>query len=173
MKKPSTPLNCFVATLVRDRCDAYLNSHQLDSDLAIFAIPDYGILLKCPMEGDILDIEFAAFFGLLRHITTDLSSQKIKDIQVLSSNPQFVLSFTGQLPHLIEEKERRKLLMSYSRKLTISVGLIETFRNQAFLPLVSFPSVPPSRDSISKQLKSSKTTPEFKKFQRGVRLNIS
>lgn len=170
MKTNPALLNCYIASLVRDSGDEYLKSRNLLSDLAIFAVPAYGILLKCPMVGEILDLEFAAFFALLKHLTTDLKEEKVKDIQVLSSNPQFVLSFTGQLPHLLEKTERRKLLLSYGRKLNISVGLVQTFRNQAFLPLPSFPSIPPGKDSLTMKFYAANSAPEFKRFQKGIRI---
>ena len=168
MKTPKIPLNCFIATLVRVPKDPYLRSHGLTADLAIFSIPSYGILNKSLVVGSVIDLEFLSFFSLLEHISTALKSEKIKNVQILSSNAEFVLSFTGRLPHLIENKERKKLLVKYSSKLEISVGLVETFKNQAYLPLTVFPSVPADKKDFIKKSMLPARPAEFKRLQKGV-----
>jgi len=107
-----------------------------------FAIPDYGILFRCRVKGEKLDLEFGSFFALLGFIKTRLNDLKIKAVQVMSSNPHFVFSFSGNKEIINNNKERRKLLESYSKKYSIAIAYIKPIDNMAMFSPSEYASLP-------------------------------
>lgn len=162
-------LKCYIATSCREAADPYLAERGFAAGVVSFAIPDYGILFRCRVSGAPIDLEFGAYFALLRFIRTRLSQEKIKAVQVHSSNPEFVFAFSGKSPHLVKDEERRRLLNEYSREFTLAVGYIPPLDNRAVLSPVDLPSVPQGA-KIALSPGTPERRPAIRPFRRGVDL---
>jgi len=167
IKQP--PLKGYITTVCNTRIDPFLNKNGFATDLVIFSIPSLGILFRCRAEGNLIDLEFLAFFSLLDFIHNNLKDIDTKAVQVISSNPDFVFSFSGNSRHMKNDSERKKMVMDYKRKFDISVCYIEPLYNQALLPSSDYPSMPQGRAiNIDFNDKDFEKT-GFKPFQRGAR----
>jgi len=142
MDKEPKALKCYISSFNNNQIDPYLKKLGFTTGLVGFAIPDYGILFRCRAKGESLDLEFGSFFALLGFINTKLKNEKIKVVQVFSSNPYFVFSFSGGRDIINKNKERRKLLKNYSKKFSIKVAYIGPDENKGLFSPADFASLP-------------------------------
>ena len=170
MSKARPPLKCYIAAVQRGTADRYLAEKGFAGGVVVFAIPDYGILFRCRADGEAVDLEFGAFFALLRFIKTRLSAEKIRSVQIFSSHPEFVFAFTGKSRHLNGEGERTRLLREYSREFTIAVGFIKPSENASLLSPVDMPSLPVGAKNVLTPEKFGNRKPAIKPFSRGLEL---
>jgi hypothetical protein len=170
MPEDKQAVKCFIAGLCSENSDPGMDRYHLSSSILIFAIPAYGILFRCRVEGDALEVEFAAFFSLLEFIKGNLSEQKIKAVEIMSSNPHFVFSFTGNSRQLAEGTPRRKLLEEYGRIFKIKIGHVDFLSNQALMPPDSYPSLPKESKITLARSEEEFSSPRFKPLMRGVKL---
>ncbi|MBU2534532.1 MAG: hypothetical protein KKB37_17470, partial [Alphaproteobacteria bacterium] len=157
-------LKCYTASFLGNTMDPLLAEKGFARGLIIFAVPDYGILFRCRALGSAVDLEFAAYFALLRFIKTRLSDQQVKAVQVYSSNPEFVFSFTGKSRHLNNNEERRRLLREYGREFKLAVGYIRPVDNKALISPGDFPSMPVGARIELSPDQSETRTPSIKPF---------
>ncbi|MBU0984294.1 MAG: hypothetical protein KKA42_10525 [candidate division Zixibacteria bacterium] len=170
MEKKDRPLNCFVASRSEGPLEPALADEGLCRGMVLFAIPDYGVLFKCRAEGEGIDLEFAAFFALLKFVKTSLPNEQIKSLQVNSSNAAFVFSFSGGR-HLANNTAHRKLLTELLTRFTVSIAHIEPLKNKALLPASEYPSIPEDRKIDIKADWPEIGRGEIKPFQRGISLS--
>ena len=171
MEKQDNQLICFVSSILNDEIDPYLEKNGLTKGLVIFSIPSLGILFKCRVEGEPIELEFAAFFSLLKFIETSFGKKKVKAIKVFSSNPEFIFSFSGNSKHLSKGSEKFNLLRQYANKISIAVGLVDRIKNRALTPTGEYPSLPADRElNINMDFIGKKKKNSFKPFQKGIRL---
>lgn len=173
MDKADNPLRCFISSFRNRQLDPRLADQGLSRGMLVFAVPDLGILFRCRAEGEPIDLEFGAFFALLKFLSdkqSQLGIGKLKTIQVLSSNPEFVMAFTGNSRHLEEGSARMRLLKEHTRQMRIAVGLVEARKNQALVPAADYPSLPKDRGVEFGPSSEPEQKPAFKPFQRGVNL---
>lgn len=142
MAKKSRILKCYISSFNNPQIDPYLDELGFTTGMVCFAIPDYGILFRCRAKGENLDLEFGSFFALLGFIKTKLKDQEIQAVQVMSSNPYFVFSFTGYKDIINKNKERRKLLENYRKRYSITVAYIRPEDNKGLLSLSDYASLP-------------------------------
>jgi len=140
-KKPKI-LKCYISSFNNSQIDPYLNNLGFTTGLVGFAIPDFGILFRCRAKGECLDLEFGSLFALLGFIKTKLKDQKIKEVQVMSSNPYFVFSFSGNKDIINKNKERKKLLQNFRKKYSITVAYIRPEENKGLLSSSDYASMP-------------------------------
>ena len=107
-----------------------------------FAIPAYGILFRCRTEGALIELEFSAFFSLLEFVSTKLKDEKVGSVQVCSSNPHLVFSFSKVSTRMAPGSAHRQLLAKYSKAMTISVAYVKPPENKALLSPAEYASVP-------------------------------
>ena len=172
MDKTNTPpaVACFIGAEHLRPSDPWLRSQGLVEGMIIFGIPHYGVQFKCRVEGDLIDLEFAAFFALLRTITTRLKDEAIRSVEVFSSNPEFVFAFTGRSKHLEDGSERVKLIKEYSQKLNISVRLVDRRHNEALRSPAEYPALPTNRYVAMKPDPFEHRKVRIGPFLRGVEL---
>lgn len=142
MDKKNRIIKCYIASFINSQIDPYLKIRGFTAGMVGFAIPDYGILFRCRADGELLDLEFGSFFAMLGFINSKLKDQKIKAVQVLSSNPHFVFSFSGNKDIINQNKERRKLLDKYSKELSIAIAYIKPIENPALFSPSDYASLP-------------------------------
>ncbi len=168
--KYKKPLTVFISSYQIPRLDPFLEKNEFCNGMILFSVPEFGILFRCRAEGELIDMEFAAFFALLKFITTDLKSEKIRDIIVCSSNPEFVFSFTGNSPNLKGNSSRMQLVKDYQKKMNIKIGYIESLKNKSLISAADYPSMPKEYNIILSKEKSRFNESSFKPFQKGIRL---
>jgi len=170
MKVDRPPLKCYVAAIRNASVDAVLDEKGFSNGLITFAIPDYGVLFRCRAEGMLIDLEFGAFFALLEFIGANLGSEKIRSLNVVSSDPQFVFAFDGRSRLLAGNSERQRLLKEYSLKYKLSISYLESISNRALWPPSEYPSL---RQANAVRLEKSEkdfSKQRFLPFQKGARL---
>lgn len=170
MSTPGKSITAYVASVVGSHVDPYLTLHQFSHGMVIFAIPDYGVLFKCRAEGKLIDLEFGAFFSLLKFVETSLASEKIGALTVFSSQPEFVFAFSGQSKHLTPVGERMRLLKERTARLNATVMYVESNRNAALWPASDYPAVPKGQivKVTSALLDDSRRM--FRPIQKGIRI---
>ena len=90
MKDKKPPIRCYVAAFTNARIDSFLEDNGFSKGMICFAIPAYGIMFRCRTEGRLIDLEFSALFSLLEFVKSKLAEEKIRSLQVFSSNPEHV-----------------------------------------------------------------------------------
>jgi hypothetical protein len=160
----------YIASIIRPHSDRYLAANGFCGGMVIFALPDYGIQFKCQAEGQQIDLEFGAFFALLRFVESSLAAEKIKAVTVLSSCPEFVFAFTGKSRHLQPDSNRERLLKERTAKLSVTVSYIERHRNQALVSPAEYPSLPEGKSILVKSKLTDTTSRSFRPIQKGIRL---
>jgi len=170
MNKPTRPTRCYIAAQQIGGIDPYLEEQGFYSKLLEFAIPSLGVLFRCRTYGDPIELEFGAFFSLLRFINTRLKDANITDIEVYSSNPEFVFSFAGHGGHILPGSARDKLIRKHSRKMNIAVRYIIAQKNWSMISPADFPSIPLNRQSSFKPSHDERSKIEIKPIQKGLRL---
>ena len=159
-----------ISAMERPIIDDYLSREGFGRGVIQFAVPDYGIVFKCLAEGTSVDLEFGAFFALLKFVETSLATEKIGHLHILSSSPEFVFAFTGQSGHLIQGSSRYQLLKQHAKKLRFDVAYIEPCQNQTRVSLVDFPSVPQGRSVTVRSKLTTTRVVGFKPIQKGIKV---
>jgi hypothetical protein len=136
--------------------------------MILFAIPNYGVLFKCRAGGDLLDLEFGAFFALLRFVKTSLAGERIKTIRVNSSNPSFVFTLANRGPLIAARPGRRKMLEDYLSRFDIEVRLVPRHRNQARLSPIDLPAIPREQTSPLRTRARRRSRGHFRPIQKGL-----
>ena len=170
MQKPASSLRCYVASVSSAHLDPFLEREGFGHGLVMFAVPDIGLMFRCRAEGERIDLEFGAFFSLLKFLKTYLVTDTIRDLYVCSSNPEFVLSFRPNSRHLATGTTREVLLREYLRDFRIHVAFVEPQHNRCLVSPVEYPSLPEGVKTVLKPNVKSDKRSEFKPFQRGIRL---
>ena len=170
MKKLDITTKCYITAIRNSDIDPALENHGFCHGIIIFAIPEFGILFRCRADGELVDMEFGALFALLKFIQTKLSKERVKTLQVMSSNPEFVFSFTGNSRHLKADSSRMRMIIEYQREFRIAIGYIDPIKNKALISSADYPSIPASR-SVSLMFDDKESNkPRFKPFQTGIKL---
>lgn len=170
MKVKRSPVRCYIAAFNNPRIDPVLEREGFSKGMICFAIPDFGVLFRCRTSGAILDLEFGALLSLLEFVKTKLKDEKIKEVQVLSSNPQMVFSFAGKADASEASRLRRRLLGEYSRELKVALSYVKPVENRALVSPAEYPSVPVGKDVHLSVDSDELTKTEFKPFQKGVKI---
>jgi hypothetical protein len=170
MKITTRPVDCYIGAFKAPLQETYLDEHGFSRGMILFAIPSYGVLFRCRADGALLDLEFGAFFALLRFIKTSLSKEKIKELRVLSSNPEFVFTMMNRGPALEDRPKREKMLKTYCTHFEIQTALIPANKNQAGLGPGDFCSTPKHLPAPVKPGKSSRSKSRFQPIQKGLSL---
>ncbi|MBI5265707.1 MAG: hypothetical protein HY851_00595 [candidate division Zixibacteria bacterium] len=170
MTKTGTATTAYIAAIERPIIDQYLGQQGFSKGLILFAVPDYGIVFKCLADGSPVDLEFGAFFALLKFVETSLAAEKISQLHILSSNPEFVFAFTGHSGHLTPGSSREQLLEQHARQLKFDVAYIEPWNNQTRVSVVDFPSVPEGRKVTVKSKLTTGRVVGFKPLQKGIKV---
>ena len=132
-------LTCYIAV---DNKAENNKPNDLIDGLYCFSIPNYGIQYRSRTFGNLISLEFSAFFSLLEFINSKLEKQHIHKIHIYSSMPQFIFSFAKNNSYLKPGSYYRKLLEKYNRKFEISVGYLKSYENKALHPASGYPSLP-------------------------------
>ncbi|RKX28203.1 MAG: hypothetical protein DRP47_04965 [Candidatus Zixiibacteriota bacterium] len=170
MGKKTSFLKCYTATFNGNLVDPYLANMGFASGMISFAIPDFGVLFRCRAHGSKIDLEFGAFFALLGFLKTRLSDQDIKAVQIMSSNPEFVFSFSGKRQSLAQDKERARLLLEYSREYVLAISYVKSIENRALLSPTDYASLPSHIEIELKPDPSDTQKSGFKPIRKGIRL---
>ncbi|UCD62778.1 MAG: hypothetical protein JSW34_08405 [Candidatus Zixiibacteriota bacterium] len=136
-----------------------------------FAIPDYGILFRCRTEGSLLDLEFSAFFSLLEFVKSKLKEENIRNVEIYSSNPTFVFSFSKNSASMPVGSARRQLLSQYLKAMKIAVSYVKPVANKALLSPAHYPSLPADQTVKLNLDPADLNRVEFKPFQTGVKVS--
>ncbi len=143
MEAPVCPLTCYLALR---RCPLAIPDPAADdrmvSAIVSFAIPDYGILYRTRMTGDILDLEFRALFAVLGFIQNRLAGEKIEAVRILSSTPEFIFALTPESPHLLSNRKRRNLLRKFCGAIKVTAAYVRQADNRALLSPADLPAMP-------------------------------
>ncbi len=170
MKISTGPVDCYIGAFKSPLQENYLDSRGFSRGMILFAIPSYGVLFRCRADGDLLDLEFGAFFALLRFIKTSLSKEQIKNVRVMSSNPEFVFAMVNRGPALENRPKREEMLRKYSNHFEIQAALIPAHKNQAGLSPSDFCSIPEHLPSPIKASPGSQSKIRFRPIQKGLSL---
>lgn len=170
MKMPDKILKCYIASyLIRDM-DAALNNFGVSKGIISFAIPNFGLIFRARAEGYPLDMEIGVFFSLLEFIKSKLAEEKIKQVAVFSSKPQFVFSFTAESTLFTEGSSRRELLDKYTALMKLSVSYVKPIQNQALISPADYPSLPKGQEISIPFSDHELNGVEFKPLQTGLKL---
>ncbi len=170
MTKQNKITKCFIASFTYPKQDLVLQKHGVANGLISFAIPNLGVIFRCIGEGNALTMEFSTFFSLLEFLQTKLVDEQIKTVQVLSSNPHFVVSFTSYSDSLRKGTAYRQLLDSYMKNMSIQVGYIKPKSNQALYSTIDCPSIPKDKTVDLNLSRDELLKAEFKSLQKGIKL---
>jgi hypothetical protein len=170
MNTAPKPVNCHIGSFQRPLQEAWLETNGFSRGMILFAIPDYGILFKCRASGSLLDLEFGAFFALLRFVRTSLGKEKIKAVRVHSSNPEFVFSVLNEGPKLKARRRRHKKLKQYRQHLEIQIALVPPLRNKTRVAPTDFPSTPEGQAAPLKARRGGQAKALFRPIQKGISL---
>lgn len=168
MSENSAPVDCYLGSFSRQLEETYLQDNGFSRGMIMFAIPCHGVLFKCRAEGNLLDLEFGAFFSLLRFVKTSLVKEKIKAVRVHSSNPVFVYSILNEGSLLKSRRRRYNMFRQYMSQFNIEVALVPARRNQAFTPPLDFPSIPKNQTPPLKPRAADNQRVRFRPIQKGI-----
>ena len=149
--------------------DSVLQEHGISNGVITFSIPNLGIVFRCLGEGDSLNMEYSTFFSLLEFTQSKLKDEHINSVQVFSSNPHFVFSFSTYSDFLKEGTAYRQLLNSYMSKMSIQVIYVKPQFNQALCSTADFPSIPVDRTITLAITKDELSRIEFKPLHKGIK----
>ncbi|UCC45389.1 MAG: hypothetical protein JSU65_05580 [Candidatus Zixiibacteriota bacterium] len=170
MDKSERPLQCYIAGYTNSKLDPFLEKHGFGRGLIVFAIPGLGVLFRCRARGSRIDLEFGAYFALLRFITVKLNRERIRNVVVFSSCPEFVFSFSGPSRFIKEGSERDRLLGEYRAKLQAVVSYLEPHKNPGLASSADFPSIPSNVEGAYAPPRRKDEKIRFEPFQKGLRL---
>ena len=170
MSKQKQAVSCYIGSYEIPKLDNFLEENNFYRGMILFSVPEYGILFRCRVSGSHIEMEFAAFFGLLNFIKDNLKDEKITVVKVRSSYPDFVFAFSGGTNYLNPESAKFKLYKELSKQFKIHVEYIEPLLNQSLSSAVEYPRVPePDKIKLHKETRTLQK-PAFKPFQLGVSL---
>ncbi len=170
MDKPESWVKCYTAAFRNRRIDPYLEDKGFTHGMITFSVPAFGVLSRCRARGTMIDLEFGALFALLNFLKSHLREAKLKAIKILSSNPEFVFSFSGNTRHLEPGGKRAALLVEFSRHFRLSIAFVETLKNKALFSPADYPSLPdPNELNLKPDPEDHKET-SFLPFQTGLEL---
>ena len=170
MSTDTPTIDCYICALHQHQMDPYLESQGFGRGMIIFAIPNYGVLFKCRAEGELIDLEFGAFFSLLKFFKEKLAGQKVPRLRVHSSSPEFIFTLSNKGPHLSNHPERQKVLKEHLASLTVEVTYCRRINNRALTPSDEYPMTPANQTPIIRPTPEDQDGTQFKPFQKGVRL---
>ncbi len=170
MKSESPRTECYIGSFCRPLQEAWLEDRGFGHGMIMFAIPSQGILFKCRAEGRPIDLEFGAFFSLLRFIKTSLSKEKIKAVRVLSSNPEFVFAILNAGKPLKANPQRLKIYRKYLASFDIEVAYVPSRRNKTGVSPIDYPSVPRDATPPLTSPKRGRGRIRLRPIQKGVHL---
>jgi len=170
MSKDSPALECYIGVVSRQSREDFFEVHGFSREVIMFSIPAYGVLFKCCAGGTLIDLEFGAFFALLRFVKTSLAKERIRKIRVYSSEPRFVYALVNRGPLMAARRGRKRMFESYLSRFDIEVRLIPQRKNQASTSPVCLPStprgqVPPIRPRTGKQERG-----RIRPLQKGIQI---
>ncbi|MDD3732039.1 MAG: hypothetical protein PHU88_06655 [candidate division Zixibacteria bacterium] len=168
MEKNEKTYDCFIGAIHNHLIDPFLEENGFTRGLVVFAIPELGVLFKCRVEGELIELEFAAFFSLLKFLSSSLAREKINNIRIFSSNPEFVFSFTGKGKHLGPDSPKLKILKQYTSYMKIAVCFIQQIKHRALLSPADYPSLPENHEVKLDFDFDEKRKFNIKPFQKGV-----
>ena len=163
-------VKCYTAAFHNREIDPYLEDKGFTHGMIIFSVPDYGVLFRCRAQGTLIDLEFEALFALLKFVKTRLAEAKVKAVTILSSNPEFVFSFTGNTRHLESGGKRARLLTEFSRQFKLSIAFVEPIENKALISPADYPSLPEPNEIGLKPDPEDLKRISFGPFQTGLEL---
>jgi hypothetical protein len=170
MDKADSPVKCYTAAFHNREIDPYLEDKGFTHGMIIFSVPAFGILFRCRAQGTLIDLEFGALFALLKFVETRLAEAKVRAVCILSSNPEFVFSFTGNSRHLEPGGERARLLAEFSRQFKLSIAFVEPTENKALISPADYPSLPePDAVGFKPDFEDQKKI-SFWPFQKGLEI---
>lgn len=170
MDKPDPPVKCYTAAFHNREIDPYLENKGFTHGMIIFSVPAFGVLFRCRAQGTLIDLEFGALFALLKFVKTHLAEEKVKAVTILSSNPEFVFSFSGNTRHLEPGGERARLLAEFSRQFKLSIAFVEPIDNKALISPADYPSLPEPNEVGFKPDPEDPKKISFWPFQTGLEL---
>jgi len=168
MSDESRIIDCYIGAISQPLQEVYLEVNGFSRGMILFAIPSYGVLFKCRAGGDLLDLEFGAFFALLRFVKTSLAKERIRTIRVHSSNPRFVFTLANRGPLIAVRPGRRKMFEDYLSKFDIEVCLIPRCKNQAQMSPNDLPSIPREQTPPLKPRAENRSRGRFRPIQKGL-----
>jgi len=168
--KKTTPVECYISSFVHPQMEPYLEANGFARGMILFAIPGYGVLFKCRAQGKSVDLEFGAFFSLLRFIKKSLGKEKIKAVHIHSSNPQFVFALANSSPEVSKNTERKKMLAQNMKDFQITVSYTAPMNNKTLVPPTEYPSTPEGQAPPIKPDIKKETGSEFRPIQKGIHL---
>lgn len=169
MKRSDSSLRCYTAAFHNTEIDPYLESRGFTHGMITFSIPTYGILFRCRTQGELIDLEFAALFALLKFLKTRLADTNVKAVTIFTSNPELVFSFTGSSRHLETGSERARLIGEYCRQFKISIVYIEPKKNQTLISPADYPTFSDQNDVDLTPDNEDINNINFKPFQKGIK----
>jgi hypothetical protein len=170
MKIAERPTECYIASFKKPLDEAYLQVNGFSRGMVMFSIPSHGILFKCRAEGSLLDLEFGAFFALLRFIKTSLPKAGIKSIMVRSSQPEFVFSVIHGGRQISDDTERSKLLEKYRQQFDLKVAYVPPLKNKTHVNPADHPSTPEGQTPPVRPRRQDSLKTRFRPIQKGVNL---
>ena len=130
--------------------------------------------MKIAIDGEpyvIVDFQRARTAQRRSNVSTKLKQEKIASVQVCSSNPNLVFSFTKDSTRLAPGSTHRQLLAKYSKVMTISVAYVKPAENKALLSPAEYASVPADQ-TVKLDIDPAELSKiEFRPFQKGVKLS--
>jgi hypothetical protein len=169
MENLSSVLNGYIAAYRIPSFDPVLEKLGFSKGMVLFSIPGLGILFRCRADGKLIDLEFAAFFALLKFTETKLAGQKVKAVRVLSSNPEFLFAFTSSSNPALMNPDRQSLLAEYQKSVRIEVVYVQPRSNEALVSVANCSPLPASQQ-ITLPRDPASDKPQFKPFQTGFKL---
>jgi hypothetical protein len=168
--KKTTPVDCYISSFVHPHMEAYLEANGFARGMILFSIPGYGVLFKCRAQGRPVDLEFGAFFSLLRFLKKSLSKDNITAVHVHSSNPEFVFALANASSEVSKNPERKKMLAQNTRDFQITVSYTPPINNKTLVPPTEYPSTPEGQLPPFKPDVKKETRTEFRPIQKGINL---
>lgn len=170
MDNPNPLVHCYIASVVNSEIDSFLEREGFGHGLVMFSVPDFGLMFRCRAEGTMIDLEFGAFFSLLKFLKTYLLPGAARSLIVYSSNPEFVLSFQPNSRHLAKGTARELILREYLGDFQIQVAHVDSIHNRCLCSPIDYPSLPGGSEKVLKPNVKTEKKCEIKPFQRGIRL---
>lgn len=168
--KKSTPVECHISSFILPHLEPYLEANGFARGMILFSIPDYGVLFKCRAQGNTVDLEFGAFFSLMRFIKKSLEKEKIKAVHVHSSNPHFVFALANSTREVSKNTERKKMLAKNMKDFLITVSYTPPANNKTLIPPAEYPSTPEGQTPPLQPEGHRGKKSEFRPIQKGIRL---
>ncbi|MEW5795615.1 MAG: hypothetical protein AB1772_04560 [Candidatus Zixiibacteriota bacterium] len=161
-------VDCYIGSFHRPLQEPWLEAQGFGKGLILFAIPSHGIIFKCMAKGDPVDLEFGAFFALLRFVQTSLAAQKITAVRVHSSCPEFVFAILNDGPQLKARRGRRKVLNEYQSRVDTELVFIQPRQNKVWAAPENFPCTPQNQPPPLRPQRTGRPRVRFCPIQKGI-----